>query len=64
MLYGPVDSFADPAFDKAREKAHKVSDYMRAHGPFEPHRLPEEEMEYTTLPDVMEKIQNRFEDMD
>lgn len=64
MLIGPVDSFADPAFDKAREKAHQVSDYMRAHGPFEPHRLPEEEMEYTTLPDVMEKINHRFEDMD
>jgi len=37
---------------------------MRRHGPFEPHRLPAEEMEYTSLPGVMEKLEKRFEDMD
>ncbi|RME31746.1 MAG: fructose 1,6-bisphosphatase, partial [Thermoflexia bacterium] len=31
------------------------------HGPFEPHRLPMEEMEYTTLPQVMEKLAGRWE---
>jgi len=35
---------------------------MRAHGPFEPHRLPLEEMEYTTLPGVLEKLKERFFD--
>ena len=30
------------------------------HGPFEPHRLPMEEMEYTTLPQVMEKLEGRW----
>ncbi|HDI42412.1 MAG TPA: fructose 1,6-bisphosphatase, partial [Candidatus Bathyarchaeota archaeon] len=30
------------------------------HGPFEPHRLPSSELEYTTLPQVLEKLKNRF----
>jgi fructose 1,6-bisphosphate aldolase/phosphatase len=30
-------------------------DYLRRHGPFEPHRLPLDEMEYTTLPAVAER---------
>ena len=33
---------------------------MRRHGPFEPHRLPLEEMEYTTMPLVVKKLDNRF----
>ena len=33
---------------------------MRAHGPFEPHRLPMEDMEYTTLPHVMKLLADRF----
>jgi fructose 1,6-bisphosphatase len=33
---------------------------MRAHGPFEPHRLPLDEMEYTTMPEVMKKLRDRF----
>ncbi len=60
-LVGPVDLFDDPAFDGARRQAVEIADYMRRHGPFEPHRLPLEEMEYTTLPKVMEKLKERFE---
>ena len=60
-LVGPVDLFDDPAFDRARETAQYIADYMRRHGPFEPHRLPLEEMEYTTLPKVLKKLQDRFE---
>ena len=37
---------------------------MRRHGPFEPHRLPLEEMEYTTLPEVVSKLEGRFVDLD
>ncbi|MFQ6087644.1 MAG: fructose-1,6-bisphosphate aldolase/phosphatase [Candidatus Methanofastidiosia archaeon] len=59
-LIGPVDLFDDPAFDDVRRKAQKVTDYMRRHGPFEPHRLPLEEMEYTTLPQVLSKLKKRF----
>jgi fructose 1,6-bisphosphate aldolase/phosphatase len=62
-LIGPVDLFDDPAYDYTRQKAVEIADYMRRHGPFEPHRLPSEDMEYTTLPKVMEKLKNRFEDI-
>jgi len=63
-LVGPRDMFADKSFDNARQQASDVADYMRAHGPFEPHRLPLEEMEYTTMPQVMEKLAGRFVDLD
>lgn len=63
-LSGPVDMFDDPAFDGARKLASDIADYIRRMGPFEPHRLPDEEMEYTTLPKVMEKLKGRFVDMD
>jgi fructose 1,6-bisphosphate aldolase/phosphatase len=52
-LIGPVDLFADVAFDEARKEASRMATYMRRHGPFEPHRLGLHEMEYTTLPQVM-----------
>ncbi|MFH1222305.1 MAG: fructose-1,6-bisphosphate aldolase/phosphatase [Candidatus Micrarchaeota archaeon] len=60
-LVGPVDMFKDKAFDGARKTAIKIADYMRRHGPFEPHRLSSEEMEYTTLPKVLDKLKSRFE---
>ena len=60
-LVGPVDLFDDPAFDGARQKAVEIADYMRRHGPFEPHRLPMEDMEYTTLPGVLKRLEDRFE---
>jgi fructose 1,6-bisphosphate aldolase/phosphatase len=64
MMVGPVDMFDDPAFDEARRTANKIADYMRRHGPFEPHRLALGEMEYTTLPLVMEKVKDRFKALD
>ena len=60
-LVGPRDLFDDPAFDEARRKANEIANYLRAHGPFEPHRLPLEEMEYTTMPSVMRKLEGRFQ---
>lgn len=60
-LLGPVDLFDDPAYDETRRKAQEIADYMRRHGPFEPHRLPMEDMEYTTLPKVLKKLEGRFE---
>jgi len=63
MLGGAHDFFKDKAYDKAREKALYVADYMRAHGPFEPHRLPSEDMEYTTLPAVLKKLEGRLTEM-
>ena len=52
-LIGPVDMFEDISFDEARKEANRIANYMRRHGPFEPHRLGLHEMEYTTLPQVM-----------
>jgi fructose 1,6-bisphosphate aldolase/phosphatase len=63
-LVGPRDMFDDPGFDKARMLCNDLADHMRRHGPFEPHRLPMEEMEYTTLPQVMEKLGDRWESLD
>jgi len=62
-LLGPVDMFDDPSFDYARQKAMEVTEYMRRHGPFEPHRLGLEQMEYTTMPQVMERIKDRFKEL-
>ena len=59
-LIGPADLFDDPAFDETRRTAQMVAEYIRRHGPFMPHRLGPEEMEYTTLPQVLEKLENRF----
>jgi Archaeal fructose 1,6-bisphosphatase len=56
--------FADKSYDNARQKANDIADYMRWHGPFEPHRLPLDEMEYTTMPDVAKKLENRFVNLD
>jgi fructose 1,6-bisphosphate aldolase/phosphatase len=60
VLVGPRDMFEDKAFDLARVKANEMADLMRRHGPFEPHRLPLDEMEYTTMPSVMKKLSKRF----
>jgi len=59
-LIGPVDLFDDPAFDYARAIANQIANYMRAHGPFEPHRLPPDQLEYTTLPQLLERLKPRF----
>ena len=59
-LIGPADVFGDPAFDRTRQLSSEIAEYMRRHGPFMPHRLGPEEMEYTTLPEVLEKLKNRF----
>jgi fructose 1,6-bisphosphate aldolase/phosphatase len=59
-LIGPRDMFDDPGFEESRRMCNILADQMRRHGPFEPHRLPMEEMEYTTLPSVMEKLQDRW----
>ncbi len=62
-LVGPRDMFADKSYDNARQQALDIADYMRKHGPFEPHRLPLDEMEYTTMPEVMKKLESRFSDL-
>ncbi len=63
-LIGPRDFFGDRSYDKARQIANDVANYIRGLGPFEPGRLPLDEMEYTTMPDVMKKLAERFQDLD
>ncbi len=64
QLVGPRDLFDDPAWDPAREEANVIAEALRRHGPFEPHRLPLDEMEYTSLPQVMGKLEQRWQPLD
>jgi fructose 1,6-bisphosphate aldolase/phosphatase len=59
-LIGPRDMFDDPAFDHTRQKANEIADLLRRHGPFEPHRLPLEELEYTTMAQLQERLASRW----
>ncbi len=59
-ITGVVDMFDDVSFDRVRQRCNEIADYMRAHGPFEPGRLPLSEMEYTTLPGVLKKFEGKF----
>jgi fructose 1,6-bisphosphate aldolase/phosphatase len=59
-LIGPRDMFDDPSYDEARREANRIADVLRQHGPFEPHRLPLGEMEYTTMPQIMKKLEGRW----
>ena len=63
-LVGPRDMFDDPSFDRARQQSNEMFEYFRRHGPFEPHRLPLDEMEYTTMPAVAAKLRERWESTD
>jgi fructose 1,6-bisphosphate aldolase/phosphatase len=63
-LIGPQDMFDDPSFDEARHTANVIADYLRKHGPFEPHRLPLTEMEYTTMPQLMDRLADRWTSLD
>lgn len=63
ILIGPRDLFDDPGFDQARDLSNTIANHLRHHGPFEPHRLPMDEMEYTTLPQVMDNLSDRWSDL-
>lgn len=58
----PADLFSDVAFDGAREKANEITDYIRRHGEFMPARLGAEDLEYTTLPTILRKLEERFKE--
>jgi len=59
-LIGPVDLFNDPSFDEARRRCNDIANYLRQHGPFEPHRLGLQDLEYTTMDELMKKMKGRF----
>jgi fructose 1,6-bisphosphate aldolase/phosphatase len=55
-----ADLFEDPAFALARHEALEYASMLRRMGEFEPARLGPEEMEYTTIQQVLEKLRERF----
>jgi fructose 1,6-bisphosphate aldolase/phosphatase len=55
-----ADLFDDPAFDLARREASENASMLRRMGEFEPARLGPDEMEYTTLQQILEKLKERF----
>ena len=55
-----ADLFDDPAFALARHEAVRDGATLRRMGEFEPARLSPEEMEYTTIHQVLEKLEKRF----
>jgi fructose 1,6-bisphosphate aldolase/phosphatase len=60
-LVGPRDMLGDISFDRAQWQVLEMADYMRRVGPFEPGRLPMEDMEYMTMPAVAERMHERWE---
>jgi fructose 1,6-bisphosphate aldolase/phosphatase len=59
-----ADMFDDPAFSIARSEAMENAVMLRRMGEFEPARLGSEEMEYTTIQTVLEKLGKRFKALD
>ena len=55
-----ADMFDDPAFSVARREAMDNALMLRRMGEFEPARLGAEEMEYTTIQQVLGKLGGRF----
>ncbi len=55
-----ADLFDDPAFAPARREAMQNACMLRNMGEFEPARLSAEDMEYTTIQKVLEKLGERF----
>ena len=53
--------FDDPTFALARHEAVEYATTLRRMGEVEPVRLGLEEMEYTTLQQVLQKLMGRFE---
>jgi len=60
-LIGPRDLLGDILFDRARQQALEMADYMRRTGPVELWRLPMKDMEYTTMPQVAGRMHERWE---
>jgi fructose 1,6-bisphosphate aldolase/phosphatase len=63
-LSGPVDLFDDPAFEGPRRRAMEVAEYLRRHGPFEPHRVPHDQMANTPFPPMLARLESRFVKVD
>ena len=58
-LVGPHDMFDDPSFDETRRLANQITEYLRRHGPFEPHRLTGIKSETAALAHILERLKER-----
>jgi fructose 1,6-bisphosphate aldolase/phosphatase len=61
---GPEDLFDDPSFEPVRRRAMEVVEYMRRHGPFEPHRVPHDQMANTPFPPLLARLEDRMVSLD
>jgi fructose 1,6-bisphosphate aldolase/phosphatase len=55
-----ADLFDEPAFALARCEALEYASMLRSMGEFEPARLGPEEVEYATLQQILDKLEERF----
>ena len=53
--------FDDPGSDEVRSRINTIKKHLRGDGPFEPHRLPMDELEDITFFQVMDKLKGRWQ---
>jgi len=60
----PIDYFSGHEWDHVRNKAMRISIYMRGHGPFMPGIVSPEDLEYTTRPEILKKLEPRMKPLE
>ena len=63
-VHKPVDYFSGSEWDHVRDKAMEISIYMRGHGPFMPGIVSPDDLEYTTRPEILKKLEPRMSELD
>ncbi len=59
-VHEPIDYFSGSEWDYVRNKAMDISVYMRGHGPFMPGIVSPDDLEYTTRPEILKKLEPRM----
>jgi len=62
--HSPIDYFAGHEWDIVRNRAMEMSMYMRGHGPFMPGIVSPDELEYTTRPEILKKLEPRMKPLE
>ena len=63
-MHEPVDYFAGEEWEHVRDKAMEISIYMRGHGPFMPGIVSPDDLEYTTRPEILKKLEPRMQSLE
>lgn len=63
-VHKPLDYFSGSEWNHVRDKAMEISIYMRGHGPFMPGIVSPDELEYTTRPEILKKLEPRMKQLD